>query len=98
MGNGPDFLRAFESEKQPTLCVDGERMGLMKRTGSKGPLAYYGKLRTGTSDFFCYMVDGKRIGGFSEKMVHTSKIYDGMKSDYRVHVPAQYSPPFRLRR
>jgi enterochelin esterase family protein len=28
----------------------------------------------------------------SPKMVHTSKIYDGMKSDYWIYVPAQYDP------
>ena len=27
-------------------------------------------------------------GLVSEKMVHTSKIYDGMKSNYSIYVPA----------
>jgi enterochelin esterase family protein len=31
-------------------------------------------------------------GKLSEKHVHVSKIYDGMKSDYWVYVPAQYDP------
>jgi enterochelin esterase family protein len=31
-------------------------------------------------------------GKLSEKLVHTSKIYDGMKSDYWIYVPAQYDP------
>lgn len=31
-------------------------------------------------------------GKLSEKMVHTSKIYDGMKSDWWIYVPAQYDP------
>jgi enterochelin esterase family protein len=31
-------------------------------------------------------------GKLSEKIVHTSKIYDGMKSEYWIYVPAQYDP------
>ena len=31
-------------------------------------------------------------GKLSEKLIHTSKIYDGMKSEYWVYVPAQYDP------
>lgn len=31
-------------------------------------------------------------GKLSDKVVHTSKIYDGMKADYWVYVPAQYDP------
>jgi len=31
-------------------------------------------------------------GKLSEKMIHTSKIYDGMKSEYWVYVPAEYDP------
>jgi enterochelin esterase-like enzyme len=31
-------------------------------------------------------------GKLSERIVHTSKIYDGMKSDYWIYVPAQYDP------
>ena len=31
-------------------------------------------------------------GKLSEKMVHTSKIYPGMKSDWWIWAPAQYDP------
>ena len=31
-------------------------------------------------------------GKLSEKMVHTSKIYPEMKSDYWIYAPAQYDP------
>jgi hypothetical protein len=31
-------------------------------------------------------------GKLSEKLIHTSKIYDGMKSEYWVYVPAGYDP------
>ncbi len=112
-GNGSDFLWAFDSPKRPALFVDGQTVGPMKRGGANGPWIYSGKLKTGTSHSFYYMVDGKRVGGLtdvpafgpdsyaqpgvpqghlSEKMVHTSRIYEGMKSDYWVYVPAQYDP------
>lgn len=113
LGEGPDFLWAFESAKKPVLYVDDQPVGTMTRKGGKGPWTYAGKLTTGTSHSFYYLVEGKRIGGLtdvpafgpdsyvqpgvpqghlSEKMVHTSKIYDGMKSEYWVYVPAQYDP------
>jgi enterochelin esterase family protein len=31
-------------------------------------------------------------GKMSEKMLHTSKVYDGMASEYWIYVPAQYDP------
>ena len=37
-----------------------------------------------------YQHPGVPAGKLSEKLTHTSKIYDGMKSDYWVYVPAQY--------
>ncbi len=39
-----------------------------------------------------YLKPGVPSGTLSEKLVHTSKIYDGMKSDYWIYVPAQYDP------
>jgi len=39
-----------------------------------------------------YEKPGVPKGTLSEKIVHTSKIYDGMKADYWVYVPAQYDP------
>jgi enterochelin esterase-like enzyme len=39
-----------------------------------------------------YAMAGVPQGKLSEKHVHASKIYDGMKSDYWVYVPAQYDP------
>jgi enterochelin esterase-like enzyme len=37
-----------------------------------------------------YLQPGVPSGTLSEKIVHTSKIYDGMKSEYWIYVPAQY--------
>jgi enterochelin esterase family protein len=39
-----------------------------------------------------YAMPGVPQGKLSDKHVHVSKIYDGMKSDYWVYVPAQYDP------
>ena len=38
----------------------------------------------------CYAQDGVPQGTLSEKLVHSSKIYPEMKSDYWIYVPAQY--------
>ena len=39
-----------------------------------------------------YLLPGIPSGTLSEKIIHVSKIYDGMKSEYWVYVPAQYDP------
>jgi enterochelin esterase family protein len=51
----------------------------------------------GRSDIPAYGPDsypqpGVPQGKLSEKRVHSSKIYDGMQSDYWIYVPAQYDP------
>lgn len=37
-----------------------------------------------------YLEPGVPSGTLSPKIIHTSKIYDGMKSEYWIYVPAQY--------
>jgi enterochelin esterase-like enzyme len=39
-----------------------------------------------------YQQPGVPAGSLSTKIAHVSKIYDGMKSDYWIYVPAQYDP------
>jgi len=39
-----------------------------------------------------YLQAGVPSGTLSDKIVHTSKIYDGMKSEYWIYVPAEYDP------
>lgn len=39
-----------------------------------------------------YLQPGVPSGTLSAKIIHTSKIYDGMKSEYWIYVPAQYDP------
>jgi len=54
-----------------------------QRTGGKTDIAAF------TPD--SYAQPGVPQGTLSEKMVHTSKIYDGMQSDWWIYVPAQYN-------
>jgi enterochelin esterase-like enzyme len=58
--------------------IDGARMG-----GSYDVPAY-----TPNS----YARPGVPEGHLSDKLVHTSKLYDGMQSDYWIYVPAAYNP------
>ena len=39
-----------------------------------------------------YQQPGVPAGKLSDKIVHTSRLYDAMKSDYWIYVPAQYDP------
>ncbi|MCU1272577.1 MAG: hypothetical protein JWO48_8 [Bryobacterales bacterium] len=54
------------------------------RRGGKTDVAAYGP--------DSYPKSGVPQGALSDKIVHTSKIYDGMQSNYWVYVPAQYDP------
>src|SRR3954447_15451280 len=66
LGENGDFLWAFESARQPTLFVDDQKMPPMKRAAAGGPWTYSGKLKTGTSHYFYYMVDGQKVGGLTD--------------------------------
>jgi len=39
-----------------------------------------------------YLLPGVKEGKLSDKITHTSKLYDGMKSDYWIYVPNDYNP------
>ncbi len=113
LGEGPDFLWAVESDKAPSLYIDDQPAGPMKQAAGGKLWFYAGKLETGTSHAFYYLVDGQHFGGktdvpaygpdsypkpgipqgkLSDKLVHTSRLYDGMQSNYWIYVPAQYDP------
>lgn len=69
------------------------------KTGTSHNFYYMvdGKKFGGKTDVAAYTPDsyehaGVPKGTLSEKLVHTSKIYPGMKSDYWIYVPAQYDP------
>ena len=56
--------------------VSGEKFGGRLDLPAFGPLSY--------------LQPGVPSGALSAKIIHTSKIYDGMKSEYWIYVPAQY--------
>lgn len=112
-GEGGDFLWAIESPSKPNLFIDDLAGPALTRIQGSNLWFASGKMRTGTSHNFHYVVDAKKFGGnenvpaygpdsydkpgvpkgtISEKLVHTSKIYDGMQSNYWIYVPAQYDP------
>ncbi|MBL8215369.1 MAG: esterase family protein [Bryobacterales bacterium] len=110
-GEGADFLWVVEAETRPHLIVNDMPFGTLSPIQGTKLFYYRGKLKTGTSHNFNYLVAGKAMGGrtdvaaympdsyeqpgvpkgkLSEKLTHTSKIYDGTVSDYWIYVPAQY--------
>ncbi len=58
--------------------IDGVKFGGRLDLPAFGPLSY--------------LEPGVPSGTLSDKIVHTSKIYDGMKSEYWIYVPAEYDP------
>ena len=54
--------------------------------------AFGGKLDLPAFGPLSYPQPGVPPGTLSEKIEHTSKIYDGMKSEYWIYAPAQYDP------
>jgi enterochelin esterase-like enzyme len=58
--------------------VNGQKFGGRLDLPAFGPLSY--------------LQPGVPSGTLSEKISHTSRIYDGMKSEYWTYVPAQYDP------
>jgi enterochelin esterase-like enzyme len=58
--------------------INGQKFGGRLDLPALGPLSY--------------LQPGVPSGTLSAKIVHSSKIYDGMKSEYWIYVPAQYDP------
>src|SRR5258708_11258849 len=63
VGDGPDFLWAVESKSKPTLFVDDEARPGMRQIKGSDIWIETGKLTTGRSHAFHYMIDGKPFGG-----------------------------------
>ena len=61
-----------------SYLVKGKKFGGSLNLPAFGPLSY--------------LQPGVPSGTLSARITHTSKIYDGMKSDYWIYVPAQYDP------
>jgi enterochelin esterase family protein len=111
--NGPDFIWAVESATQPSMILDDQPAGRMRRIAGSNLWFHTAQLRVGTSHRFHYVINGAKFGGsvdvpaytpdsyarpgvpqgrLSEKLVHTSKLYGGMETNYWIYVPAQYDP------
>jgi enterochelin esterase-like enzyme len=58
--------------------INGQKFGGRLDLPALGPLSY--------------LQPGVPSGTLSAKIIHSSKIYDGMKSEYWIYVPAQYDP------
>ena len=74
----PARIEAVGRLHQFHYVVNGANFGGRLDLPAFGPLAY--------------LAPGTPSGKLSEKIVHTSRIYDGMKSEYWIYVPAQYEP------
>ena len=74
----PARIEAVGRLHQFHYVVNGANFGGRLDLPAFGPLAY--------------LAPGTPSGKLSEKIVHTSRIYDGMKSEYWIYVPAQYDP------
>ncbi len=111
--NGPDFIWAVESASQPSMILDDQPAGPLRRIAGTNLWFHVAQLRVGTSHRFHYLVNGAKFGGsydvpaytpdwyarpgvpqgkISEKLIHTSKLYGGMETNYWIYVPAQYDP------
>ncbi len=55
-----------------------------------GGANFGGKLDMPAFGPLSYLQPGVPSGRLSEKLIHTSKIYEGLKSEYWIYVPAQY--------
>lgn len=74
---GPDFLCVVESDKTPELYIDGVRAGSMMKVKGGGSMWFYaGKLKTGTSHEYHYMIDGARYGGRSDVPAYMAESYE----------------------
>src|SRR5229473_2117491 len=91
-GRGPDFFFTTEAPSQPSLVIDAATAARLhafhylidgKKFGGRLDLPAFGPSS--------YLQPGVPSGMLSPKITHTSKIYDGMKSEYWIYVPAQYS-------
>ena len=55
--NGPDFIWAVETAKQPAIFVDDQPAGPMRRISGSDLWFYVAQLRVGTAHRFHYMVN-----------------------------------------
>jgi enterochelin esterase-like enzyme len=94
--NGPDFIWAVEAESQPTLVVDDQPVGVMRRISGSNLWFRTGQLRVGTSHRFHYLVNGRKFGGSVDVPAYGPLSYarpgvpQGRISEKRVHTSTLY--------
>src|ERR1700691_5110649 len=94
IAQGPEFFFATEAAAKPELFIDGVAGPEMRDISGSG--LWYAAVhiepvgRLHAFGALSYLQPGVRSGVLSENIVHSSKIYDGMKSEYWIYVPAQY--------
>ncbi|HEX4426339.1 MAG TPA: alpha/beta hydrolase-fold protein [Terriglobales bacterium] len=97
----PPLLVIDDGSAQPMKRLDGsDTYYAIARIDAVGKLHSYhyqvngakfgGRLDLPAFGPLSYLQPGVPSGTLSEKIVHTSKIYDGMKSEYWIYVPAEY--------
>jgi enterochelin esterase-like enzyme len=72
----PDHIEPVGRLHSFNYLIDGKKFGGRLDLPAFGPLSY--------------LQPGVPSGMLSPKITHASKIYDGMKADYWIYVPAQY--------
>jgi len=73
--NGPDFIWAVESASQPSIVIDDQPAGVMRRVARTNRWFHVGQLRVGTGHRFHYLVEGKRFGGSVDVPAYTADSY-----------------------
>jgi enterochelin esterase-like enzyme len=97
----PPLLVIDDGSAQPMKHLDGsDTYYAIARIDAVGKLHSYhyqvngakfgGRLDLPAFGPLSYLQPGVPSGTLSEKIVHTSKIYDGLKSEYWIYVPAEY--------
>jgi enterochelin esterase family protein len=97
----PPLLVIDDGSAQPMKRLDGsDTYYAIARIDAVGKLHSYhyqvngakfgGRLDLPAFGPLSYLQPGVPSGTLSEKIVHSSKIYDGMKSEYWIYVPAEY--------
>ncbi len=96
LGEGPDFIWAFESEAAPALYTNGQPAGPMRRISGTRLWFHTGTLRTGTSHNFHYVVEGARTGGRTDVAAYGPDSYpkpgvpEGKLSEKLIHTSQIY--------
>lgn len=96
IGELADFLWAVESDKQPTLYVDDQPRGTLRRSKGSNLWIALGTLTQGTSHRFHYLVDGKPFGGRNDVPAYLPDSYqqpgvpEGKMSEKLVHKSGIY--------